>query len=64
MKQSCQSIEHIQNRKYSVRNRKVREFPDMVRLQTFIVASQEPTSVQEALSSPERPMETCNGKGT
>lgn len=36
---SATPIEDIQNRRYPIRNRKVREFPDMVRHQAFIVAN-------------------------
>jgi hypothetical protein len=49
-----EDLQPHQTRRYPKRERKPREFPDMVLYQAVCVPLEEPTSVEEALSSPER----------
>jgi hypothetical protein len=49
-----EDLQPHQTRRYPKRERKPKEFPDMVLYQAVCVPSEEPTSVEEALSSPQR----------
>jgi hypothetical protein len=49
-----EDLQPHQTRRYPKRERKPKEFPDTVLYQAVCVPSEEPTSVEEALSTPER----------